>query len=329
MPDEIQSSDNAIAAPVERPAATQRLCSVCSDPLGLTSSDRCPRCRQMGWTELPFAASPCRKCGITFRSTNPGKAKYCSEHEPGSTKRMRVLRQKQKVEEEARLAAEQLAEQQTREAKERAAAERREARRQEEIAQFGLELVRERDTVNMLATLLNEAVCYAKGEESVITNDDDFAELSDDFERTYARHEYFERQNYAIEFAFLRARDKWSTGTHSMFQQKFDWLCKAFPAQLEVLKSVPELPLPPEDLQQKYWTGIDPAHPPKFSCGETQFVKPVLPGSWSNVHARTCLPIIREHMRKIGKQISEFEQPPIVAPWLEDINPNLRPQWKR
>jgi len=251
-----------------------------------------------------FPEGPVRDAEIARRGTNAAKTK--------------AYRERRQAERNARQAVEQANEQAAREVHERTAEEKREAKLRQDIAEFGREAVNQRDWENVHCILLNEAVRYAQGRESGIKNDDDFAELSDDLEELFAKYEHIERQNYAIEFAFLAARDAASTGRHfSWFQQKLEWLCQAFPEQIDLLKSVPELHLPSEDLRKGYWIGSwDPEHAPKFSYG-VPFLKPVLQSRWSNTHARKCLPIIRAHMQKIGKQISVFETPPIICPWPE------------
>lgn len=247
--------------------AVGKTCEVCGKPNGSVRSTMCAECRATGG-EIPFAARPCKKCGKSFRSKNPGRAKYCDDCAPASRQRMREHRARLEAEKEVRVAAEQ-------QAKEQTAKERKEAKRQQELTEFGPEAVRQRDNEDMLATLLSECVSYAKGEPSVITNDDDFAEYFDWFEELYAKYEHRDRQRYAIEFAFLAARDKASTGQNfSWFQRQFDWLLKAFPEKVEFFRSVPELPVPPPDVCAAYWSGKwEKEHPPK----------PILQSSWRAV----------------------------------------------
>jgi hypothetical protein len=94
MMEEVKSND-VVASPA---TITERRCQVCGDPLGLTNSEKCPYCRKLGWSELPFAASPCKTCGRAFRSKSPGSAKYCPEHEPAATQRMREHRARVRAE---------------------------------------------------------------------------------------------------------------------------------------------------------------------------------------------------------------------------------------
>jgi hypothetical protein len=297
------------------PEATKRFTSTrfcfCGHRISaMSQSDRCKGCLSKKWhspADFPYAPSPCKKCGKVFK-TRSQNVKYCPDCTPQTTfidreRRVREKLAKENYAAEAAAAAEaklqeELEKPESVEARQRME-QRRAAKRQGLVERFGEVATAQNEYEDSVYFMFHDALAYIKGEpQTLIQDDSDFADAEARLEELLAKYRYKQRDRWAIKLALETNPNNKQWMINNLGTTAF-WA------------TVPNLP-PLKWFQNWRYTWQERI--------EAEKAKELTSKQWEGLIERPTIDedfkLLRDYMTAHGFQVSDYEQPDIVAPWM-------------